>query len=221
MLAASNGEPMARSPSDDVQRVVSALPAQRGFELNRDQLAGYVEELLTWNPSLGLVSRRDTPAVVAHLILKSLEMWEFVVNHRSSPWTVVDIGSGAGFPGLIWKLAVPTLDVTLVERKNRRALFLDRVARRLALDRVAVLATDLDDLVRRSTHNEVFDLATAIAVAPPEKLGPAVERLLKPGGGLAAVRSPDEPIAATVGEHLHLQAQAAASTGIFLLYEKR
>jgi 16S rRNA (guanine527-N7)-methyltransferase len=217
---------MPASRSHDVQRILTAVSHLRP-RLDAAKLEGFLDELLEWNPSLGLVSRRDSVAVVTNLIRKSLEMWEFIVQpgfvapQGPGGLNVADIGPGGGFPGVVWKLALPSMRLTLIERKDRRALFLERVVRRLALDDVTVLNVDLHDLVQRSTHDAVFDLAVAIAVAPPERMGALVERLLKPGGYFAAVRAQDEQAVTSVGTHLQLRARAVLGSGAHLLYQKR
>ncbi len=215
---------MPPSQSDDVQRILGSVSDMK-LPIRRDALEGFLDELLTWNPSLGLVSRRETAEVVASLLRKSFEMWELVIHHgfppgATPPESVADIGSGAGFPGLIWKLLVPTLGLTLIERKERRTLFLERVVRRLALGGVEVLGADLHDLVERATHVDAFDLAAAVAVAPPQSLGPLVEHLIKPHGYFASIRSSRERVLPTIGERRQLHARAETSSGIFLLYQK-
>lgn len=216
---------MPASPSDDVQRILGSVSDLK-LPISRDTLEGFLDELLTWNPSLGLVSRRGTAEVVASLLRNSFEMWEFVIHHgfppgrATLPESVADIGSGAGFPGLIWKLLAPTLRLTLIERKERRTLFLERVVRRLALGGVEVLGADLHDLVERATHIDAFDLAAAVAVAPPQSLGPLVEHLIKPHGYFASIRSSRERALPTIGERLQLYARAETSSGILLLYQK-
>ncbi len=210
--------------TDDITRIVESLPEIHG-RLDVNLLRTFLEELLDWNPQLGLVSKRETPFVTAYVIRRCVEMWDFIVDHardnaRDEPRDIADIGSGAGFPGLIWKLMTPGLRVTLIERKDRRAFFLERVVGRLGLTGVTVLGTDLKALAREPSTLEAFDLATMLAVAPPQRLGGLIERLLRPGGYLVTTQPSGNDTADVVGGALHLQNKTSVSDGVFLLYEK-
>lgn len=211
--------------TDDIAQIVESIPGIRQ-RLDVVLLRVFLEELLSWNPQLGLVSKRDTPSVTANVIHRCVEMWDLIGEHvkdssHEKPRNVADIGSGAGFPGLIWKLMAPDLRVTLIERKSRRVFFLERVVGLLALQDVTILETDLRELVRGAGAREVFDLAATLAVAPPERIGNDAERLLGPGGYLVTTQASTDPAAAVVGGSLHLAVETALSSGVFLLYQKR
>src|SRR5258706_16434525 len=94
-------------------------------------VAAYLSEVLQWNRTLGLVSRKDPLAVCERLLLESLELARalHIQNAR-----IADIGSGAGFPGIVWALNFPRVDITMIERREKRALFLERACRTLPLD---------------------------------------------------------------------------------------
>jgi 16S rRNA (guanine(527)-N(7))-methyltransferase RsmG len=210
--------------ADDITRIVESIPDVHQ-RLDVNLLRIFLEELLAWNPQLGLVSKRDTPSVTVNVIHRCVEMWELIGKHakdssRDEPRNVADIGSGAGFPGLIWKLMAPGLRVTLIERKSRRAFFLERVVGLLGLQDVRILASDLRELVREPAAREVFDLAVMLAVAPPERIGNDAERLLEPGGYLVTTQAGTDPAAAVVGSSLHLAVETPLSNGVFLLYQK-
>ena len=96
--------------------------------------------------------------------------------------TVADVGSGAGLPGLVWAIARPDLEVTLIEPLLRRTVFLEEVVDELALEGVTVLRSRAEDV------HETFDVVTARAVAPLEKLGRWCLPLVRPGGVLLALK---------------------------------
>ena len=216
---------MPANSANDITHIVTTISDLRP-RLNPDLLDVFLAELLTWNPQLGLVSKRNTSDVVARLIRNSVDMWEFVANHTSfstsdSPWRVVDIGSGGGFPGIVWKLWQPELDVTLIERKSRSAVFLERVITRLDLEAIVVVDSDLRDIVRVSLYPHHFDLAVMLAVASPGKIGSLVEALLNHGGYLVSLRASTEAVSPVVGTRLHLQMQTHTDSGLYLLYQRR
>lgn len=115
--------------------------------------------------------------------------------------TLVDLGSGGGLPGLVIATRCPTLQVTLVERREARADDLRRAVRRLRLaDRVTVIAGDVDHV------SGPFDVVTARAFAAPTVTLAATLRLLA-GDGIALISDPPGDPAA------HWQAALAAAAG--------
>ena len=215
--------PMPTNHEDDIQTIVSSV-SDLESRLSREHLGVFLHELVTWNPRLGLVSKRETPSVIVHLIRQCIDMWDFVEDHVernlfAAPFRIVDVGSGGGFPGIIWKLLEPDLHLTLVERKNRRAFFLGRVVEQLDMSDVDVVTADVKE--GQTSRLAPFDLAALLAVAPPAKLGNQIEALLKTGGYLISVRSSNEVIEETVGSSLHLHQKTRKPDGTFLLYQKR
>ena len=103
---------------------------------------------------------------------------------------LADVGSGAGFPGLILKIARPSLAVTLIDSARKKTAFLSRAVDRLGLDRVTVLTERAEALGRLPEHRGRYDLAVARAVS-----GLAVDLeyavpLLAPGGHFVAMKGP-------------------------------
>lgn len=103
----------------------------------------------------------------------------------SGPARLVDVGSGGGLPGLVVAIMRPDLEVTLVESTQKKARFLTETAAALGIG-VEVLAERAEAVGARSPGG--FDLATARAVAPLERLLPLTLPLLRPGGLLYAVK---------------------------------
>lgn len=85
-------------------------------------------ELLRWNQKINLTGHRDEPSVEVDLILDSLALAEHIKGD-----TLLDIGSGAGFPGLVLALAKPELEVTLLEPRGKRVSFQEHIIRTLDL----------------------------------------------------------------------------------------
>ncbi|MEE9269865.1 MAG: RsmG family class I SAM-dependent methyltransferase [Candidatus Krumholzibacteria bacterium] len=208
---------------DDTDRVLSTLSDLSG-RLDLATLHVYVHEILDWNPDLGLVSRRDTPTVLAGLIRQSIDFWDLVVKTctvDTESWRVADIGSGAGFPGVVWRLLAPGLELVLVERKRRRAVFLERVVRRIGLSGIQVVEADLNELPTRDAYRNTFDLAVMLAVAPPGRVAAAVEALLVDNGCFGTLRrGPGRTVDTTLGRSLTLTAQRTTDAGTFVLYHK-
>jgi 16S rRNA (guanine527-N7)-methyltransferase len=98
---------------------------------------------------------------------------------------VIDIGSGAGLPGIVLAIARPDLQITLLEPMLRRTTFLEVVAADLGLDDVDVRRARAEDLTRPRLR---ADIVTARAVAPVARLGALSAPLLRPGGQLLAIK---------------------------------
>ena len=176
---------MCATPSADTDRVLEALGSLAArFDAG---LKTYVDELLRWNPQLGVVSKLDTPSTLVKLIERSVALWEFTLAHCDPPERVLDIGSGGGFPGVVWKLLSPDTQVTLCERSERKAGFLDRVRHRLGAHELAVVAADAADLASQTNHRARYDVVVMMAVGLDDALRQAVPSMLQEGGAFVTV----------------------------------
>lgn len=116
-----------------------------GVELSPDQIRAfgqYLDLLTFWNRRLNLTAIREPELVVRHHFVDSLSIVPFL----SGDGGILDVGSGAGFPGIPIKLALPGKAVHLVEPRRKRANFLRQVARELQLADVHVIERRIEDL---------------------------------------------------------------------------
>jgi len=167
------------------------------------QLAEFSRHLYRWSGRINLVADGDRSALVNKHLVPSLLIRSALegVPHRQ----IVDLGSGAGLPGIPLKIVLPNNDFVLVESRRRRASFLREVVRRLALQRIAVENLRLEQW--RDPPRGGVDLVTARAVADPAALLERVRPILAPKGHLLAFlptdRSPSDmdppPEVRTVG----------------------
>lgn len=128
----------------------------------------------------GLIGPREAPRIWDRHILNCA----VVAPRVPAGATVADVGTGAGLPGLVWAIARPDLDVTLVEPLQRRTRFLEEAVRELGLDRVTVVRGRAEELAGEVS----VDVVGARAVAPLGKLARWTFRLLQPGGLLLALK---------------------------------
>jgi 16S rRNA (guanine527-N7)-methyltransferase len=157
----------AHGPADPRALLREGLELLEVPEADRaaERLDGYMDELERWNPRFGLVKYADRRELVIKHVLDSLAGWTAVrdLAGRGSPregCAVLDVGSGAGFPGIPLAVALPDRSFTLLERMARRASFLETCVILLGLTRVRVLARDLAGV------EGAFDVVTFRAVAP-------------------------------------------------------
>ena len=204
-----------------VKSLVSRFPA-----LNEDLLGRYLCDIESWNRRIPLVSRKSTTTVLERLVKLSVLFREFIIEQiQPAPafvgTKVVDIGTGAGFPGLIWKILDPASNITLVERSQKKSTFLRRMVVSLGLEGVEVVESDAKVASRQPGVGGSFDLAVSFAVGNMERVAPYIEPFLRPGGRYATLRPLAENCPpATTGGILELVATREMESGRFCLYRK-
>lgn len=195
-------------------------------DLTVDRLELYLAEILRWNPRIGIVSKQDTLTVLERLVKQSVRLHE-LVGPRSEAVCgkelfAVDVGSGGGFPGLVWAMLEPDWRFLLVERRHKKAAFLERVVRVLGLEDVEVYAGDAHSAQAISRFSERFDVATTMAVGRPVKTAGLVEGFLRTGRIFATTIPCDEgDPRPRVGTHLELLQTSSDDDSLYALYMKR
>ena len=153
-----------------------------------DAFSRYLRLLLQWNRVQHLTSYRRPADVLEKLFLDSLLFLRWV---PPGPARLLDLGAGAGIPGLPLKIVKPEIALTLVEARRRRASFLSAVTRELALDGVSVLAGRAEDLLEADPGlRAAFDAVVTRAVAPLPSILPLAMAFLRPGGRFIASGPP-------------------------------
>jgi len=170
-----------------VSRETPPLPpeATRVFGPAVDRVARFAAILASDGVGRGLIGPRE----VERLWPRHLLNCGVMAPHLPRVATVADVGSGAGLPGMVWAIARPDLQVTLIEPLLRRATFLTEATACLRLDNVTVVRSRAEDLHGRA----VFGVVTARAVAPLERLLRWCLPLVEPGGQLMALKGHSAP----------------------------
>jgi 16S rRNA (guanine527-N7)-methyltransferase len=157
-------------------------------ELLLSQLSTYLDLLVKWNAHTNLTAIRDPDEIVRRHFGESL----FAARHLPPAGTLLDLGSGAGFPGLPIQLAVPELKVTLSESQNKKASFLREVVRTLDLG-TEVWGHRVEDL----PASRRFDVVTLRAVDNPTLALELARRRLAAGGQILHLAAGSPPEGAT------------------------
>ncbi len=143
------------------------------------QLLSYLRLLLRWNQKINLTAIRTPEDCVARHFGESL----YLTNLVEIQGRLLDIGSGAGFPGLAMKILRPGLAVTLMEPVSKKRAFLKEVTRACGMTDVEVTGHRAEEFSARF-GNAAYDIVTMRAVGEPEKMATFAARFLKPSGKL-------------------------------------
>lgn len=127
------------------------------------QFLKYYEILVEWNSFMNLTGITEFEEVITKHFLDSLAV--VTVCDPASAGSVIDIGTGAGFPGLPLKIAFPHLEVVLLDSLNKRIKFLNEVILQLGLDGIRTIHGRAEDFARDQNYRESFDLCVSRAVA--------------------------------------------------------
>ena len=170
-----------------------AEASRLGLELDagtESRFARYLALIGEWRQRAGLTALREPAVIQQRLFGESLALLVALrgagILDRQLRQSVVDIGSGAGIPGLPMRIAEPRLALTLVESHGRRCEFLETAIAALDLDGVSVRRMRAEEAGRDAELREGFELAVARALAPLPVLVEYALPLLRPGGLLAA-----------------------------------
>lgn len=161
-------------------------------------LATYERELLDWNSKFNLTALRDGISIRTRHFLDSFSC-SLAWGDRPPP-RLVDVGTGAGFPGLPLKILYPAMTLTLVESVGKKAMFCEHIVRLLGLDHVEVIKARAEEAGCMPEHRERYDWAVARAVAQMRVLAEYLLPLVKIGGTALALKGESGPAEAQSAE---------------------
>ena len=191
--AAAGPRPPGASAGQDLESTLSGAAAALGVSLPPafpSQIRTYLQELERWERIGAMTAYRDRAARVQHLVVESL-MLLAALPEPAAP--VLDIGTGAGAPGLIVKLARPAWDMVLIEAERRRANFLRHVVRRLELTGLTVEWARAEALGTGPLAGR-FRTVTMRAVASGMRAERLAAPFLRPDGTLVVPLGPSRPV---------------------------
>ncbi|MCB9133862.1 MAG: 16S rRNA (guanine(527)-N(7))-methyltransferase RsmG [Anaerolineales bacterium] len=157
-----------------------------------DAFTQYAELLHTWNQKFNLTAIRTQEEIWSRHFLDSLTCLRVMLGTPLAK--VIDVGTGAGFPGLALKIAYPEMHLTLVEAVGKKAAFCAEVTRALGLENVEILTARAEELGQKPVHREQYDWAVARAVAPLPILAEYLLPLVKTGGRMLAQKGKESAL---------------------------
>lgn len=152
-----------------------------------DQFLSYYELLTETNKVMNLTAITEFPDVLTKHFIDSVSLMKLI--HFSDCRKLIDVGTGAGFPGIPLKILFPHLKITLLDSLNKRINFLSQVVDRLGLENVELLHGRAEDYARRPEYRERYDLCVSRAVANLSTLSEYCIPFIRMNGVFAAYKS--------------------------------
>lgn len=155
------------------------------------QFMTYYDLLIEWNEKINLTAITEFEDVLKKHFLDSLSIIKVV--DLSSPVSLIDVGTGAGFPGIPIKIAFPECEVTLLDSLQKRIRFLDTLIEQLGLEQIHTIHGRAEDYAKPDSLRETFDLCVSRAVANLSSLTELCIPYVKVGGRFIAYKSEKAP----------------------------
>ena len=174
--------------ADGLARLQLELPPE-----TQQKLLDYVALVQKWNKVYNLTAVRETDKILTHHLLDSLA----VVPHVANATTILDVGSGAGLPGIPLALALPQAQLTLLDSNQKKTAFLHQALIELQLSNAEVVCTR----VEKYQSNQLFSVVVSRAFSDLAAFVAQAGRLVAPGGTLLAMKGvhPADEIAQLTG----------------------
>lgn len=138
----------------------------------------YMELLIEWNEKMNLTAITEPSEIILKHFIDSLTIFKYIKEGES----IVDVGTGAGFPGIPLAIMNPSFKITLVDSLNKRLTFLQEVIKQLELENVETVHARAEEFGQNEKYREKFDIATSRAVANLSTLSEYLVPLVKIGG---------------------------------------
>ncbi|HEU5263506.1 MAG TPA: 16S rRNA (guanine(527)-N(7))-methyltransferase RsmG [Gaiellaceae bacterium] len=194
---------------------MTAILGRQLTSRERDLFDKYLKILIRWQKVHRLVGSVEPVWIVEHLFLDSLLFLRLLPSNTRS---VLDLGSGAGLPGVPIKIVRSEVEVTLLESRRRRASFLSAVVRELSLDGLRVIADRVED--RLGELEGRYDAVVMRCAGNLDQLIPIAARLVVPQGGVVIGSGPPRPRPLAHGEWVTIPGLEPGATRRFAVYRQ-
>lgn len=138
----------------------------------------YMTNLLEWNEKINLTAITDEDDMILKHFIDSLTILEYIPEKSN----VIDVGTGAGFPGIPLKIVREDINMTLMDSLNKRITFLNEIINKLGLKKINAIHSRAEELAKIAEHREKYDIAVSRAVANLSTLSEYMLPFVKVGG---------------------------------------
>ena len=157
----------------------------RFFMEQTEQFFEYMNLLIEWNEKMNLTAITDPEEIILKHFIDSIT----ILKELEDDSTVVDVGTGAGFPGIPLSIMNPTLKITLVDSLNKRLIFLQEVVNKLNLKNVEIVHARAEEFGQNKKYRGCFDVSTSRAVANLSTLSEYLIPLVKVNGKVISMKA--------------------------------
>lgn len=147
----------------------------------------YMDLLLEWNEKINLTAITDKDEIILKHFIDSLTIEKYIKDNDK----VIDLGTGAGFPGIPLKIKNESIDITLVDSLNKRVNFLNEVIKELNFKNITAIHSRIEDLAHDKNFREKYDVVTSRAVANMSTLVEYMLPFAKIGGICICMKGPN------------------------------
>ena len=167
--------------NDDFKNKMIELSKKINVQLNDEQIKKYFEYmtlLLDWNEKINLTAITEVDDVILKHFIDSMTIFKYIENEES----IIDVGTGAGFPGIPIAIMKEDVKITLLDSLNKRINFLNEVCSELKLNNVDTIHGRAEEIGKNKEYREKYDIAVSRAVANMSTLSEYLIPLVKIGG---------------------------------------
>ena len=150
-----------------------------------EQFFAYMNLLIEWNEKMNLTAIVEPNEIILKHFIDSITILKEIDNNSK----IIDVGTGAGFPGVPLSIMNPTLKITLADSLNKRLIFLQEVVNQLGLKNIEIIHARAEELGKNKKYRENFDVATSRAVANLSTLSEYLIPLVKVGGKIISMKA--------------------------------
>ena len=150
-----------------------------------EQFFEYMNLLIEWNEKMNLTAITEPDEIILKHFIDSIS----ILKELEDGSKLVDVGTGAGFPGIPLSIMNPTLKITLVDSLNKRLIFLQEVVNKLKLENIEIVHARAEEFGQNKKYREQFDISTSRAVANLATLSEYLIPLVKVGGKVISMKA--------------------------------
>ncbi len=180
--------------TEKIMQLLDESTKKLGIPLSSSQLEQfqtYYNELADWNSRFNLTAIIDIYDVQVKHFLDSLTVIKVINIEAIDGTRFIDVGTGAGFPGIPLKIAMPDIEMTLLEATAKKSVFLSHVIDKLGLADIEVITSRAEDAAQKPEYREGFDVVLSRAVADLSILSEFTVPFCKIGGSIIAQKKGD------------------------------
>jgi len=156
-------------------------------EIDYESFYKYMKEILEWNEKINLTAIKDEKEFIVKHFVDSLTITSLVKDTDS----VIDVGTGAGFPGIPLKITHKDLEICLLDSVNKKIMVLNDIIEKLFLNNIETIHSRVEDIAHMELYREEFDIATSRAVSNLTTLSEYLLPLVKVGGKVICMKGPN------------------------------